>query len=59
MMPWIYHALYHGVRGALIAAATGITALGHWPTKWEWLIVSCGGVIGFFNGCDSYRQEPK
>jgi hypothetical protein len=55
---WVLHAAYHGLRGLMVAMATGITALGHWPTRFEWMVVVCGGVLGFYSGADSYRTEP-
>ncbi len=60
---WITGWLQHGVRGGMVAGVsltTGIvTAAERMPYDWEWLLIVCAFLGGFWNGTSSYKTEPK
>ena len=62
MKHWIMFWAWHGLRGAILGGAAAVTIAvknGTWPTPVDWLIIGIGAAVGFVNGADSYRQEPK
>lgn len=56
---YVLRAIWHGIRGAVLAAATAQGFIGQrMPTNYEWIGIASVAAVGFVNGADSFRVEP-
>lgn len=57
-MNFYLFATWHGISQGIITGGGILLALGHWPTKYEWLIIGVSALIAGVKGVDGYRREP-
>ena len=59
-MNWklVFHIAWHGISPLVITAGGIITALAHWPTGYEWLVIVAASLAAMVKGIDGYFTEP-
>ena len=49
---------WHGFAQLVITAGGIAVALGHWPTKYEWLVIIVSGLMAGAKGIEGYLVVP-